>query len=245
MSGGVAAIVPAAGAGRRFGGSAKKTFVVLQGAPLLVHALNALQASPAVRWIIVVVRAGQQAQVTNLVKRYRLTKVMAPCLGGDSRADSVARGFAVAPAEAQWILVHDGVRPCLRRALIDEAIRAARRHGAVACGLPAMVTVKAVDDRRAVRVTLDREHLWFVQTPQVFRRDWLAQALLQADHHLEQFPDDAAIMEAAGFPIRMIPGDPLNLKVTTREDLLLAEAIFQHLPVNAHAHRYRLRRSSL
>ena len=227
MRAAVAAIVPAAGAGRRFGGSIKKAFVPLHGVPLLVQTLKVLQASSAIRWIVVVVREGQQAEVVNLVKRHRLTKVLAPCLGGGSRADSVARGFAAVPPEATWILVHDGARPCIRPALIEAAVRAARRHGAVACGLPAMLTVKAVDDRQAVRVTLDRDHLWFVQTPQVFRRDWFAQALERTNSHIAQFPDDAAVLEAAGFPVRMIPGDPLNLKVTTREDLVLAEAILK------------------
>jgi 2-C-methyl-D-erythritol 4-phosphate cytidylyltransferase len=90
-----------------------------------------------------------------------------------------------------------------------------------------MLTVKAVDDRRDVRLTLDREQLWLVHTPQVFRRDWFAQALAQANHALRQFPDDAAILEAAGFQVRMVPGDPLNLKVTTKEDVMLAEAILK------------------
>jgi len=223
----VAAIVPAAGAGTRFGGSVKKAFVLLQGIPLLVHTLRALQASASVGWIVVVVRAGQEADVQALVKRHRLTKVLAPCLGGASRAESVAKGVAVVPRAAKWILVHDGARPCVRRALIDEAVRAARRHGAVACGVPAMLTVKAVDAQRTVRLTLDREQLWFVQTPQAFRREWFAQALERTNAHRAQFPDDAALLEAAGFPVRMIPGDSLNLKVTTREDLLLADAILR------------------
>lgn len=101
----------------------------------------------------------------------------------------------------------------------------AKRHGAVACGLPASLTVKAVDERKKVRLTLDRDALWFVQTPQVFRRDWFADALGQANGTLDTFPDDAAVVESAGYTVRMIPGDPLNIKVTTREDLVLAEAI--------------------
>lgn len=221
----VAAIVPAAGAGTRFGGSVKKAFVLLQGIPLLVHTLRALQASSSLRWIVVVVRAGQEATVQALVKRHRLTKALTPCVGGSSRAESVAKGWAAVPRAAKWILVHDGARPCVRSTLIDEAVRAARRHGAVACGVPAMLTVKAVDAQRTVRLTLDREQLWFVQTPQVFRRDWFAQALERTNSHRAQFPDDAAVLEAAGFPVRMIPGDSFNLKVTTKDDLLLAETI--------------------
>ena len=221
----VAAIVPAAGAGQRFGGRVAKAFAPLHDVPLLVHTLAALQASPAIRWIVLAVRTGDERAAADLVKRHKITKALPPCRGGRSRAESVARAFAAVPRAAQWVLVHDGVRPCVSRQLITHAVRAGKRFGAVACGLPASLTVKAVDDRNAVRLTLDRDQLWFVQTPQVFRRDWFAQALEHANHGLDRFPDDAAIVEAAGFPVQMIPGDPLNIKVTTREDLILAEAI--------------------
>lgn len=223
--GGVAAIVPAAGVGRRLGGATAKPFVALNGVPLLVHALRALQQSPAIRWIIPVVRAGEQSRVQRLIARHRMTKAMSPCVGGPSRADSVARGMAALPRAARWVLVHDGARPCVSRRLIERSVKAAKRHGAVACGLPAMLTVKSADARGDVRATLERDQLWFAQTPQVFRRDWFAQALARADRALGRFPDDAAILESAGFRVRMILGDPLNLKVTTKDDLVLAKAI--------------------
>lgn len=221
----VVAIVPAAGAGQRFGGRISKPFAPLGETPLLAHVLRVLQASSAIRWIVLAVRADDESRVADLVKRHRITKALTPCRGGRSRAESVARAFAAVPRAARWVLVHDGARPCVSRQLIEQAVRSGRRFGAVACGLPASLTVKAVDDHGAVRLTLDRDQLWFVQTPQVFRRDWFAQALEHANHGLEQFPDDAAIVESAGFAVRMIPGDPLNIKVTTREDLMLAEAI--------------------
>ena len=227
MASDVAAIIPAAGTGQRIGASAGKLFLRLNGQPLLAHTLRVLQASPALRWIILVVRSGERARAETLIRRHRITKALPPCLGGPSRAASVARGCAALPREARWVLIHDGARPCLSRRLIRQAVRAAKRHQAVACGLPAALTVKAVDERGDVRVTLDRDHLWFVQTPQVFRREWLLEAFAQADHRLDRFPDDASLVESAGFPVRMIPGDPLNVKVTTREDLMLAEAILR------------------
>jgi 2-C-methyl-D-erythritol 4-phosphate cytidylyltransferase len=221
----VAAIVPAAGASQRFRGRTAKSFAALRDVPLLVHPLTVLQASPAIRWIVLAVRAGDEPAAADLVKRYKITKALTPCRGGTSRAESVARAFAAVPRAARWVLVHDGARPCVSRRLIEQAVRAGKRCGAAACGLPASLTVKAVDERGEVRLTLDRDQLWFVQTPQVFRRDWFAQALGRAEHGLDRFPDDAAILESAGFPVQMIPGDPLNIKVTTREDLFLAEAI--------------------
>jgi len=238
----VAAIVPAAGRGARFGGRTSKPFALLRNTPLLLHTLTVLQATPAIRWIVLAVRPGDEPVATSLIRRYKITKALRPCRGGSSRAESVARAFAAVPKAARWVLVHDGARPCVSRQLIAQAVSAGKRFGAVACGLPASLTVKAVDDQGGVRLTLDREQLWFVQTPQVFRRDWFAQALEHTNHGLDRFPDDAAIVEGAGFPVRMIPGDPLNIKVTTREDLILAEAI---LSQRNHENRHRLRHPSV
>ena len=224
----VAAIVPAAGASLRLGGRTGKPFVPVHGQPLLAYTLQALEASPAVRWIIPVIREGEGRAVKGLLARYKISKALEPCLGGPSRSVSVARGFAALPSKARWVLVHDGARPCVSRRLIRQVVEAAQRHGAAACGLPASLTVKAVDEHREVRLTLDREHLWFVQTPQVFRRDWFAQALEAAHSSLDQFPDDAALVESAGFRVRMVPGEALNLKVTTKDDLLLAAAILKN-----------------
>ena len=221
----VAAVVPAAGVGRRFGSRTPKLFVRLHDRPLLAHALCALQQCPAIRWIILVVERRQYRRAQTLLKRYRITKALALCIGGSSRAESVAHGVKMLPPEARWVLVHDGARPCASLAVIDRAIREAKRYGAVACGLPATLTVKAANRQGLVQETLKRDPLWFVQTPQVFRRDWFTQALARVDLRRGSFPDDAAILEASGFPVRLIAGDPLNIKVTTREDLYLAEAI--------------------
>ena len=279
---GVAAIVPAAGVGSRVGGRRNKLFLPLAGEPLLSHTLRTLQASAAVQWIAMAIRPEDQAQVDTLLRRCRITKALPSVPGGASRAESVASAFGGLPAGAKWVLIHDGARPCLTPALVSRLVSAAKRHGAVACGLPASLTVKAADEDRWVRVTLDRERLWFVQTPQVFRWDWFSEALARAGltksvyqhdvrsrlkvggsrgplasnreprtlnraprglfdrrskgrhwlnghaaRALERFSDDAALVEAAGFAVRMVQGDPLNIKVTTKEDFLLAEAVLQ------------------
>lgn len=221
----VAAVVPAAGLGRRFGGKARKLFIRLNGRPLLAHTLAALQKSPRIRWIQVVVRPSERGYVRRLIKRFRITKALPPCAGGASRSESVARGCAALPAGARWILIHDGARPCVSIRLIDAAVRAARRHQAVAAGLPAFWTVKEADAAGRVRRTLNRNRLWFVQTPQVFRRDILQKALRKAGSKLSRFPDDASLVEAAGFSVRMILGEALNIKVTLPEDTVMAQSI--------------------
>lgn len=223
----VGAVIPAAGQGVRLGGSTSKAFVALAGQPLILHTLKALEATPAIRWVVVAVRQADRAAMQRLVRSQQLTKVTTLVIGGSTRAQSVIRGIAALPAKAEWVLVHDGARPCLTRRLLQQTIAHARRYGAVACGLPASLTVKAVDQAHTVRLTLDRDSLWFIQTPQVFRRDWLAETLARVDHRLNTMPDDAALLEWAGFPVHVVPGDPLNIKVTTKEDLLLAEAIMR------------------
>lgn len=227
MAGDVGAIVPAAGQGVRLGSSQAKALVRVGGVPLIVHTLRALHQAACVRWIVLVVPPGWQSRMQRVIQRARLARVCAIVEGASSRAGSVARGFAALPMQARWVLIHDGARPCVTPALIESTVAKATRHGAVACGLPASLTVKSVDADWQVRLTLDREGLWFVQTPQVFCRDWLTEALSRVNGLLDRFPDDAALLEWAGYSVQMVPGDPLNIKVTTPEDLILAEAILE------------------
>ncbi len=231
----VVAIVPAAGAGRRFGRGTPKAFVRLQGKPLLAHTLRVLQESPSVRWIVPVVRPEDLGRVRALLQRYHITKALPPCAGGPSREASVARGVAAAPRGARFVLVHDGARPCATPRLVEATIRAARREGAVACALPASVTVKTASRAGRVLKTLDRSRLWFLQTPQVFRRAWFEQALRRGQGRLAAFPDDAAVVEAAGRPVRLVAGDPVNIKVTTPEDVVMAAAVLTRR--NGHGRR--------
>ena len=223
----VGAIIPAAGRGERLGRRDAKAFVPIAGVPLIIHTLRAFEAARSVRRVVVAVRASDRGRMRQLLRRWRIRKVGAVVEGGVSRSASVARGLAVLPPALRLVVVHDAARCCVTPRLIDAAVAAARRHGAVVTGEPAHATVKAVDEQAAVRLTLDRHALWFAQTPQVFRRDWFVDALARAGADLSQFPDDAAILEWAGYPVRMIAGDSLNIKVTTPGDLILAETILK------------------
>lgn len=221
----VAAVIPAAGRGERLDRRLRKAFVAINGAPLIVHTLRVFERAPVISSVVVVAHPDDGARMRRLLRRAGVRKVTAVVAGGASRAESVARGVAALPAAVRWVVVHDGARPCLSADVLAQAVRAATRAGAVACALPASLTVKAVDKKEQVRLTLDRDALRFVQTPQVFRRDWFVDALRRVNGALAQFPDDVAILEQAGYPVRLIAGDPWNIKVTTRKDLVLAEAI--------------------
>lgn len=224
---GVGVVIPAAGRGERLKSRLSKPFVPLSGRPLISHTLAVFQRVRAVSAIVLVARPDDHARLQQIIRRHRLTKVRAVVSGGPSRAASVSRGVAALPEHIRWVLVHDAARPCVTPHLIASVIRQAKRCGAIACGLRSAVAVKTVDDQNQVRLTLDRDSLWLIQTPQAFRRDWFAEALSRVNGTLDEFPDDAAILEWAGYPVRMIPGDPLNIKVTTPEDLLLANTILR------------------
>ena len=232
----VGVVIPAAGEGARLKRATRKAFVPLAGRPLVWHALRVFQAVPSVRWIVVAVHPDDRRRMQQLAQRARLTKLSAVVAGGASRTESVARGIAALPEAARWVVVHDGARPCVTAAVVTRVIGAARRYGAVASGLPMDITVKAVDQTHQVRLTLDRDSLWAVHTPQAFRRDWFVEAWRRASGGGESFPDDVSLLEWAGYPVRMVPGDARNLKVTTPDDLLLAQALLG----NGHAHRHRI-----
>ncbi len=227
MSKTVAAIVPAAGLSRRYGGSTRKAYVQLAGKPVLVHTLQALESAPSIGSVQVLVKREDIPQTEALIKRYQLKKVLPPAVGGASRSASVANGVKLLASGVKWVVIHDGARPCVSPQLIEKTLRAAKRHGAAVCGIPAASTVKQVTPKGLVCATLDRKTLWTVQTPQVFRRDWLEQALHKAGRRLSVFWDDAHVLESAGFSVHMVKGEEGNIKVTRPADTAIASALLK------------------
>lgn len=216
------AVVVAAGRSSRMGG-ADKLFAPLWGRPLLAYTLAAFQACPQVGQIALVLSQANLSPGRELACREELDKVTAICLGGERRQDSVRAGLlALSPCD--WVVVHDGARPLVTADLIQRGLAAAAATGAAVAALPIADTVKEVGDGDLVRRTLPRQGLWAVQTPQVFRYDLLLQAHQSASSGQEEVTDDAAMVERLGCPVRVFLGSPRNLKVTTPEDLALAEA---------------------
>ena len=202
-------------------GSVDKVFVPLAGVPLIARTLRAFQACPAVSRLVLVLALENLERGRSLAAEGGFGKVSAVCAGGPRRQDSVRLGLE-ALGECDWVAVHDGARPLVTQALIERALEAARETGAAVPALPIVDTVKETGASRSIVRTVDRGRLFAVQTPQVFRYD----LLLRAHREIERdVTDDAAMLEALGLPVRVFPGERRNIKITTPEDLELAEAI--------------------
>jgi 2-C-methyl-D-erythritol 4-phosphate cytidylyltransferase len=219
-------IIPAGGTGRRMGGEIPKQYLSLAGVPILVHTLREFQRSLFVDEIFLVVSEGDVADVQrDMVERYDLSRIGLVIAGGRERQDSVRNALAHVRDEHGIILVHDGVRPFVTGELIERAVAGAKEFGAVALGVPVRDTVKEADAAGRVVKTVQREGLWLVQTPQAFRKEVILAAYERAAQDGFYGTDDASLVERTGTPVRMIPGDADNIKVTAPEDLKRGERI--------------------
>jgi 2-C-methyl-D-erythritol 4-phosphate cytidylyltransferase len=212
-------IVPAGGLGRRMGASRPKQYLALDGVPVLARTLAVLAG--AVDGLIVVAPAEHVPATRRLVARHRVGRVLAIVAGGAERQESVALGLAAVPDGAEWVIVHDAVRPFVTAELLGRVLDAARRHGAATCGVEIRETVKRVR-QSIVDATVDRAGLWLTQTPQAFRRAVLEEAHDKARRDGYLGTDDAVLVERLGMPVAMVPGLPGNLKITTPDDLAAA-----------------------
>ena len=219
---GVGAVVVAAGSSSRMGG-VDKIFAPVLDRPLVCFALDQLEAFPPVTEIVLVLDSGSLAQGRELVDARGYRKVTHVCPGGKRRQDSVRSGLdALTPCD--WVIVHDGARPCLDLPMLERGLAAVQEAGAAVAGVPVKDTIKVVSDQGAVVDTPDRKSLWAAQTPQIFRYDLLRDA---HDRCVEDVTDDAMMVESLGHSVKMFLGSYENLKITTPEDLILAEAFLK------------------
>jgi 2-C-methyl-D-erythritol 4-phosphate cytidylyltransferase len=200
------------------GGRQPKQYLVLGGAPLLVHTLRALARCPSIEGAVVVVPEDRIDATQSLLRRFRVPRVLAVVAGGDERQDSVQLGLEAVSPEAAWVVVHDAVRPMITPDLVERVLAAARIPGAATCGWPVRETVKLVKDS-FVDKTLPRDGLWLTQTPQAFRRELLREAHDKAAREGFRGTDDAMLVERLGGRVAMVEGLAQNIKITTREDL--------------------------
>ena len=222
------AVVPAAGLGTRMGGNTPKQYLTLGNLPLLVYSLQVFQQLEEICEVILSVPASDQEYCwREIVKPFGLEKVAKVVAGGARRQDSVRNGLAAISDRPDGVLVHDGVRPFIEQGMVRNVIECAGKTGAAVVAMPIHDTVKRVDASKIIQETLKREELWQIQTPQVFRYDWLVEAHQQAQQHQWDVTDDAALIERMGYPVSVVEGSCFNIKVTKPDDLVFGKAILE------------------
>jgi len=225
----VTAIVPAAGAGSRITKKKgrRKPFFILNNKPILIHTLLALEGSRCIDDIIVVVNKNYIAKCKAIVKRYGLKKVDKIISGGETRFESVKEGLAFIAGNSDVVFIHDGVRPLINEKIISDSIKACKRFGAAVCGIPVVSTVKFINNNLTVKATPDRRRLYMVQTPQVFKRHIILRAYKTHNRPRRLITDDSMLVEKLGYKVKIIPGSYENIKVTTAQDMILAESLLK------------------
>ena len=221
------AIIAAAGAGTRMASDRPKQFLLLAGTPVIVHTLKAFEQCDSIHEVIVVLPAEQSAGFLSMAGKYGLRKLARVVPGGATRAESVKRGLmSVRAATAEIVAVHDGVRPVVTVDEIERTVLAAREHGAAIVVAPVTDTIKEVRDQSVVR-TLDRGVLRRALTPQCFRYELLRDAYQHADVNDPSLTDESALVEQLGHRVSVVEGSARNIKITTLEDLEIAEALLK------------------
>jgi len=218
----VAVILPAAGSGTRFGSERNKIFQPLGGRPLFLRTLELFTARPDVCAVRMAVSEADEAYLLDEFGAVLDEMGVVVVRGGGVRSESVRNALADVTDAADLVAVHDAVRPCVSQSLLDAVFSEAEACGAAILAEPVHGTVKRAGPGGAIRQTVCREGLWQAQTPQVFRRDLLRAAYEQEG--LESVTDDAQLVERLGHEVRIVPGDPRNIKITTPADLAYAEA---------------------
>lgn len=226
-----AALIPAAGRGQRMGLEIEKQFLQLRGKPLLAHTLAQFEATPTIDRIVVIVPAGRETFCTQtIVEPAGLRKVTHIIGGAETRQRSVMAGFGCLDADVDVVVIHDGARPFVTPSLIQAAIDAALVDGSAVAAIPESDTLKRVSAAGTVIQTLDRRNLWRAQTPQAFQRAILQSALTYAAERDLDATDEASLVERLSWPVRIFPGSSWNFKITSPDDLLLAELLLSQHP---------------
>jgi 2-C-methyl-D-erythritol 4-phosphate cytidylyltransferase len=218
----VAAIIPVAGEGKRFGGVQAKQYYKLDDHSILYHTLKNVLSIAGIKPVVVVITAGEGERTRALLgdEGMDLNSVVF-VEGGKARQDSVANGLNSLPADTDIVVVHDGVRPFITPEIIQTSIAVAERDGACIVAVPVKDTIKEVRKNRVFK-TLPRENLYQVQTPQTFKHTVLKSAHHKAAREKYYTTDESALVEWAGYPVTIIPGEYRNIKITTQEDYYLA-----------------------
>lgn len=200
---------------------------MIDGKPVLAYAIEAFERSELIDGIIIVARADKFEQIGSLCKSNNYSKVVMIVKGGDTRLDSVMNGVFTVSKKAKLIAIHDGARPCVESALIDRTILAAAKFNAAAPAVRVTPTIKRVNGD-VITETVDRDSLYEIQTPQIFRAEIIKAALINAAGKSIPITDDCQAAELIGASVHITEGSHSNLKITNPEDLLFARTILEH-----------------
>lgn len=225
MNSKICVLIPAAGEGSRLESAVKKPYLTLAQKPILARTIQQFEQNTAVDEIFVIVNeADFEICNTTVLEPYAFQKVRGLVAGGATRQLSVYNGIRALPADTDFVIVHDGVRPFVTDETIFACLDAAAAWGAAVAAVPAKETIKISNAEGFIVETPNRERLWTVQTPQVFRKSLLAEAHQTAEEKQLTATDDAVLVEQLGYPVKLVKGSYANLKITTPEDLRIAEA---------------------
>lgn len=225
-----AVIFPAAGKSSRFRDKEKKPFANLDGRAVWLRTVEQFITRDEVAQCIIVIAPDDQEMFRRRFGANLAFMNVQIANGGAERFESVADALALVKPEVEFIAIHDAVRPCVTEALISSVFNKAKEKGAAILALPVSETVKQVNDKQQITGTPSRKGLWLAQTPQVFRRDLLTQAYEQRGSLGKDITDDAQLVEATGQEVYVVEGAATNIKITTRQDLVLADAILKAMP---------------
>lgn len=222
-----AAIIPAAGSSTRMKSYGDKLFLEISEKPVIVLTLLAFEKCEAIDEIIIPTREDMITEIKALCEKYSITKVKSIICGGSTRAESVLNGVIETKGRFDLIAIHDAARPFVSEKIISDTINAASRFGAAAPAVPVKDTVKKVEANIVVN-TVPRETLSAIQTPQIFDSDLIAGALKNAVEKNYPITDDCSAVEIIGMKVFLTDGDYFNIKITTPEDMIFAEAIYKN-----------------
>lgn len=223
----VSCIVAAGGSGNRMGSADNKLFLELCGVPVLAHTLMVLDKSAYIDEIVIAAREVDIIRIKNIIETYSITKATAVVRGGAHRGASVKAALSAVAEKADLIAVHDGARPLLEETVISAVVEDAKKHGAAATGVRPKCTLKRADGEGFIKETVDRSEIFEIQTPQVFTKPLLFQAYNTDEETLSSATDDCSLVERLGETIKITEGSYRNIKITTPEDIPVAESLLE------------------
>jgi 2-C-methyl-D-erythritol 4-phosphate cytidylyltransferase len=223
-----ALIIPAAGAGKRMQRKQAKPFIILQGQPILAHTIRRFLSVPGLEQVLIAVSSDYVQTAQQILQQTAGYSIPWNVVeGGATRQHSISNAIN-ALSKVDLVMVHDAVRPFVRKEQIERCCREAEKTGAAVPGLPCKNTLKMIDENHLVRETPDRDQLWQIQTPQIFNRNILEKAYSRASKHGYQATDDASLVERLGKPVKVVQANADNIKITYPRDLQLADILLKN-----------------